>query len=151
MKRTPVLWTNDDIQHGQSRQMRRQLEFLAQFGIAGTFFLVPQSGAQTLDQDRELVGLLRGALARGHECYQHGHVHDPYESGLPDLSMLDFSAAVKERYTNVPGTPVPKCAPAGLGKLFADRGLGPSDTFQVSLDPGFAFATDSLSFNAQTS
>ena len=36
-------------------------------------------------------------------------------------------------------------------KLFAERGVSKTNTFLVSLDPGFAFATNSLSFNCQTS
>lgn len=57
---------------------------------------------------------------------------------------------VKERHENVPGTPIPKCTSEQIGKVFKDKGLGDGDTFLVSLDPGFAFATNSLSFNAQT-
>src|SRR5436190_17835033 len=100
MKRTTVLWTNDDILYGQSPQMQRQLDFLSQFNIRGTFFIVPKQAGHTLDQDKQLLAILRNAMAEGHECYQHGYVHDPYESGIPDLSMLDFSPEVKERYTN---------------------------------------------------
>ena len=36
---------------------------------------------------------------------------------------------------------------AKIGKLLGEKGLGPKGTAQVTLDPGFAFATDSLSFN----
>jgi hypothetical protein len=54
---------------------------------------------------------------------------------------------VKQRYTDVPGTPVPKCTSKQIGKVLGEKGLGPKGTAQVTLDPGFAFATDSLSFN----
>jgi hypothetical protein len=54
---------------------------------------------------------------------------------------------VKKRYTDVPGTPVPKCTGKQLGKILKDKGLKSKDTALVSLDPGFAFATDGLSFN----
>jgi peptidoglycan/xylan/chitin deacetylase (PgdA/CDA1 family) len=100
MKRTPVFWTNDDILYGQSSHMQRQLDFLAQFDIRGDFFVVPKAGAHTLDEDKQLVPMLKAAMAAGHGCYQHGFVHDPYESGIPDLLMLAFSPAVAQRYTD---------------------------------------------------
>src|SRR5262245_16415678 len=100
MKRIPVFWTNDDIMYSRAQQMQRQLDFLAQFGIRGDFFVIPRTQEHTLDEDKELVPILKRAMAAGHGCYQHGYVHDPYESGIPDISMLRFSPAVAERYTN---------------------------------------------------
>src|SRR5262245_4255546 len=100
MKRTPVFWTNDDILYGQSSKMQRQLDFLSVFGIRGDFFVVPKAGEHTLDKDKELVAMLKAAMAAGHGCYQHGYVHDPYESGIPDLLMLAFSPPVAQRYTD---------------------------------------------------
>jgi len=54
---------------------------------------------------------------------------------------------VKKRYTDVPGTPIPECQLTDVGKLLEDRGMKGKKTASVSLDPGFAFATDGLSFN----
>lgn len=54
---------------------------------------------------------------------------------------------VKERHDNVPGTPVPKCKAKQIGKLLGGKGLSSKDTAHISLDPGFAFATDGLSYN----
>ena len=54
---------------------------------------------------------------------------------------------VKQRYTDVLGTPIPKCKGKQIGKLLKDKGLKGEDTALVSLDPGFAFATEGLSFN----
>jgi len=54
---------------------------------------------------------------------------------------------VKKRYENVPGTPIPKCKAKDLGKLLKDKGLKGDNTAHINLDPGFAFATDGVSFN----
>jgi len=99
MKRIPAFWTSDDIHYGQTRQMQRQLDLLAQFDIPGTFFLVPKWTDYTLDQDAELLALLKRAIADGHEMGQHGYVHTPFECGVPELRMLNFSPAVQDRFT----------------------------------------------------
>ncbi len=54
---------------------------------------------------------------------------------------------VKKRYPDVPGTPIPECQLEEVGKLLKERGMKGKKTATVSLDPGFAFATDGLSFN----
>jgi hypothetical protein len=55
---------------------------------------------------------------------------------------------VKKRYTDVPGTPVPKCKIKKIGAILKDKGLKGDDTASLNLDPNFAFATDGeASFN----
>jgi hypothetical protein len=54
---------------------------------------------------------------------------------------------VKKRYPDVPGTPIPECQLTEVGELLEERGMKGKKTASVSLDPGFAFATDGLSFN----
>lgn len=98
MKQIPFLWSNDDIGHGQAPQLKRQLDFLAQFGIPGTFFLVPKSSAGTLDGDPELLRLIESARGQGHEFYQHGYLHTAFECGVPATWMLDFAPDVRQRY-----------------------------------------------------
>jgi|ERR1051326_7353207 peptidoglycan/xylan/chitin deacetylase (PgdA/CDA1 family) len=99
MKTIPFLWTNDDISFGQTEQHRRQLEFLDRYGIPGVFFMIPGGDeGKTLADDTELLRLIESSRARGHEYYQHGYIHTPYESGVPELSMLDFSPEVKRQY-----------------------------------------------------
>jgi len=98
MERTPFLWTNDDISVGQSAQLRRQLDFLEEVGIPGTFFVVPCSRGTTIDQERELLDLIASARRQGHEFYQHGTRHTPFECGVPETWMLDFSPKVRQQY-----------------------------------------------------
>jgi hypothetical protein len=40
---------------------------------------------------------------------------------------------VKQRYTDVPGTPIPKCKGKQIGKILKDKGLKGNDTALVSL------------------
>jgi peptidoglycan/xylan/chitin deacetylase (PgdA/CDA1 family) len=94
----PVVWSNDDICHGQADILRRQLELLDRFKIPGVFFVIPASGDKSLDKDLELVRIMRDAEQHGHEFYQHGFLHTPFESGVPELWMLDFNPAVRARY-----------------------------------------------------
>jgi len=54
---------------------------------------------------------------------------------------------VKKRYPDMSGTPIPECELTEVGKLLKERGMKGKKTASVSLDPGFAFATDGLSFN----
>ncbi len=96
MKTTPFLWTNDDIHYGMVEQLRRQLAFLERFGIPGTFFVIPGGDAgKTLADDAELLKEIEQARAHGHEFYQHGYVHTPFESGTPETWMLDFDPAAR--------------------------------------------------------
>ncbi|MEO8206308.1 MAG: DUF2334 domain-containing protein [Chthoniobacterales bacterium] len=85
----PVVWTNDDIAFGKTAQFRRHLEFVNRHGILGVFFVIPNDrGLGTLDQDKELVDLMRGAMREGHEFYQHGYLHNAFECGIPEQDML---------------------------------------------------------------
>jgi hypothetical protein len=98
MPAIPLLWTNDDITVGCAQQHRRQLDFLDELGIPGVFFVIPRAREQTIDQDVELMTVIEQSRQRGHEYYQHGHVHTPFESGVPETWMLDFAPEVRRRY-----------------------------------------------------
>ena len=98
MNSTPFLWTNDDITAGQAAQLRRQLDFLDAVGVPGTFFVVPMAGKVPIDQDEELLNLIRAARRKGHEFYQHGTRHAPFECGVPETWMLDFSPKVRRQF-----------------------------------------------------
>ena len=58
---------------------------------------------------------------------------------------------VKKAFPDVPGTPVPKCQLSKVGKTLKDKGMTDKSSATISLDPGFAFATDGLSFNVNVS
>lgn len=95
----PVVWTNDDIHFGRSAELRRQIEFLDQYGIPGVFFVIPRSiGNGDLDQDRELLTLIEAARGNGHEFYQHGFIHSAFECGVPELGMLEHDLPAKRRF-----------------------------------------------------
>jgi hypothetical protein len=98
MATIPFVWSNDDITVGQSEKLQRQVEFLGGLGIPGTFFVIPRAGERTIAEDAELLRTIERARGQGHEFYQHGYVHTPYESGIPELGMLDFSPEVKAQY-----------------------------------------------------
>jgi hypothetical protein len=53
---------------------------------------------------------------------------------------------VKKQHKDVPGTPIPKCPQKDVAKALGEKGFK-DGTAHVTLDPGFAFATDGLSFN----
>ena len=91
MKKIAVLWTNDDITTGQAEHLGRQIEWLEEFGIPGTFFVVPIRSIGPIDEDEDLVSLIRSARKGGHEFHQHGTRHGPFECGVPETWMLDFS------------------------------------------------------------
>lgn len=98
MPTVPFVWTNDDIVHGQSDKLRRQLDLIDRHGIPGVFFVIPKSDGKTIDQDPELLRTIDKARAKGHEFYQHGYVHTPFESGVPAIWMLDFAPDVRRQY-----------------------------------------------------
>jgi len=93
----PVVWTNDDIHFGQSAPLRRQLAFLDRHGIPGVFFVIPRSGGD-LDEDAELLAVIEKARGNGHEFYQHGFIHTPFECGVPETGMLEYSPVAKRRF-----------------------------------------------------
>jgi len=95
----PFLWTNDDIGVGKAAQLRRQLAFLDEFGVPGTFFVVPATrDGRVLADDPELIAVIARAREQGHEFYQHGTRHTPFECGVPETWMLDFSPKVRRQY-----------------------------------------------------
>lgn len=99
----PVVWTNDDIHGGKSAELKRQLDFLDRHEIPGVFFVIPRAyrdPKNDLDKDGELVALIKEAEQRGHEFYQHGFEHHPFECGIPDLGMLAVDAGAS-RYFDI--------------------------------------------------
>lgn len=91
MNKIPFIWSNDDIDVGLSDSMARQLEFLARFGIKGSFFVVPcRSGEKILTDDGNLIELLKQAMADGHDVQQHSTTHVCIENGTADLRMFDL-------------------------------------------------------------
>lgn len=103
MTTIPVIWTNDDISFGCAEKLIRQLEFLKRFDIPGSFFCVPfsntpQSHGKTLADDAELLGVIDSARNQGHDFYQHGYRHTPFECGVPESWMLDFAPQVEAQF-----------------------------------------------------
>ena len=96
-QRIPFVWSNDDIAYGLAEPMQRQLDFLDRHGIPGVFFVVPDD-PKPVTEDSKLLRIIERARARGHEFYQHGLVHSPFESGVPELWMLQFSEEVSRQY-----------------------------------------------------
>lgn len=96
--RLPVIWSNDDIQSGKNEQLQRQLDFLDNLGIPGVFFVIPQGRDGPIDQDADLCRTIETARNNGHEFYQHGYVHTPFESGVPETWMLDFAPQQRARF-----------------------------------------------------
>jgi peptidoglycan/xylan/chitin deacetylase (PgdA/CDA1 family) len=106
-----VVWSNDDISFGQADKLTRQIDFIDRYGIKGSFFVVPrgvakgekiieEDGKMTIDKDRELLKVIEKARVKGHRFYQHGYVHTPFECGVPELEMIDFSAEVKRSFSS---------------------------------------------------
>ncbi len=100
MSTVPLIWSNDDIGYGLAPQLQRQLDFIDRFGIKGVFFVIPRSidHDKGVDEDPALLRVIDQARADGHEFYQHGYVHDAFESGVPETWMLDLGPAAKRRY-----------------------------------------------------
>jgi peptidoglycan/xylan/chitin deacetylase (PgdA/CDA1 family) len=107
MMSIPVIWSNDDITAGYAGNLEKQLAFLARWGVPGTFFIVPcaedlsagsHGSRRTIAQDLPLLGLIDQARSEGHTFHQHGYVHTPFESGVPDPTMMTFDQAVHRQY-----------------------------------------------------
>jgi len=95
--RVPFLWSNDDVTFGTAEPMQRQIEFLDRFGITGVFFVIPHN-VKPITEDAALMKVIEQARGKGHEFYQHGYIHTPFESGVPELWMLAFSEQVARDY-----------------------------------------------------
>ena len=89
--RTWFAWTNDDLGPGTADKLQRQVDFLKQWGIAGAFFVVPEQNGRAIDEDAELLRTIERAKKDGHEFYQHGYRHEPFECGVPETWMLEFA------------------------------------------------------------
>jgi peptidoglycan/xylan/chitin deacetylase (PgdA/CDA1 family) len=94
----PLVWTNDDICAGTADKLKRQVDFLRPLGIKGVFFVVPLNDNRPLDEDAELLRAIAAAREEGHEFFQHGCRHTPFECGVPETWMLDFAPEVRRRY-----------------------------------------------------
>ena len=86
----PFIWSNDDMTNGKSESMDRQLKFLRQFDIKGSFFVIPCYKGQKITGDKKLVELLKSAMAEGHDMQQHSTTHKYAENGTADLRMFDL-------------------------------------------------------------
>jgi peptidoglycan/xylan/chitin deacetylase (PgdA/CDA1 family) len=98
MNTIALVWTNDDISVGLSAKLREHLALIERFGLKGSFFVIPESGGRGIDQDAELLREIESARSRGHEFHQHGYVHTPFESGVPETWMLDYFPAVRQEF-----------------------------------------------------
>jgi peptidoglycan/xylan/chitin deacetylase (PgdA/CDA1 family) len=97
IEKIPLIWSNDDIRCGLKQSMQRQLDFLSNLGIPGTFFVVPcwvlkneDNRVQRLTEDPPLIDLLQSATRAGHDVVQHSTTHVCYENGLADMRMFDL-------------------------------------------------------------
>jgi hypothetical protein len=98
MKPIPFIWSNDDIAAGLADPFERQLKLLRRWEIPGSFLLIPHSAEGTLDSDARLLRAIEAARGEGHEFFQHGYRHTPFESGVPATWMLEFDPAVRRQF-----------------------------------------------------
>jgi peptidoglycan/xylan/chitin deacetylase (PgdA/CDA1 family) len=97
----PIVWSNDDLTVNTSRQLKEQLAFLKNIDIRGVFYVIPANPeGSTLDNDIEMCRLMESARSEGHEFYQHGYIHTPFESGVPETWMLDIAPLVRDQYNS---------------------------------------------------
>jgi peptidoglycan/xylan/chitin deacetylase (PgdA/CDA1 family) len=98
--RIPFVWSNDDITVGRAGELLRQLEMIDRLGIPGVFFVIPRDRheGRDIDEDVELMRVIEKSRSRGHEYFQHGYIHTPFESGVPETWMLDMVPAVRAEY-----------------------------------------------------
>jgi peptidoglycan/xylan/chitin deacetylase (PgdA/CDA1 family) len=99
MKKIPFVWTNDDIGYGLSENLKKEIDFIENFGIKGTFFIVPARNMRRIDRDTSLIKVIKEAQKRGHEFHQHGYLHTAFECGIPEIDMLEFSEPEKKRFS----------------------------------------------------
>jgi peptidoglycan/xylan/chitin deacetylase (PgdA/CDA1 family) len=105
---TIFAFTNDDPGMQQPELFAELLDFLADQGVPGTFFVVPYAGQQPLDAKPAWVALLQRALADGHELAHHGYTHEtPFEFGVPPGFMLDIIPDAKTRWQSNPASVAP--------------------------------------------
>jgi peptidoglycan/xylan/chitin deacetylase (PgdA/CDA1 family) len=100
MATIPFVWSNDDITAGGAVRLTRQLEMIDRLGISGVFFVIPRDNYEkrNIDSDLELMRVIEKSRARGHEYFQHGYIHTPFESGVPETWMLDMAPDVRNQY-----------------------------------------------------
>ena len=149
MKKTAFLWTNDDIGFGKADKLRRQLEFLDELGIPGTFFVVPIMGGKTLADDAELVDVISRAREQGHDFHQHGTRHGPFECGVPETWMLDFSPDVWRTIKVTSKNDEFWVYVDGELQLHVTDGAIPSGMIGFDTDPGSLIHIDDVRVTAQ--
>jgi hypothetical protein len=100
LSKIPYVWTNDDISYGNSVELQELFDFLDRFSIRGTFFVIPKNAdLKPISEDHELIKVLKGGLEKKHEFHQHGYIHTPFESGVPDCRILDLAPSVKKSFS----------------------------------------------------
>jgi peptidoglycan/xylan/chitin deacetylase (PgdA/CDA1 family) len=93
MSKIPFLWTNDDLAAGSYEHGVRMLDFLTQWDLKGTFFVIPAWQAhdfRPLTDDAKLIELLKTAVQSGHEMHQHSVTHHCVENGVADIRMWEL-------------------------------------------------------------
>ena len=107
-QKVPLVWTIDDIGlelpmphgFGGADQLDRMVEFLDEFGISGSFFVVPirlDEGEKEGDADHftglkddgKLVASIKAAQSAGHCFGQHGTTHAHDENGFVDFRLVN--------------------------------------------------------------
>lgn len=61
--------------------------------------IIQKGGKMTVDKDTELLKVIEEGKKKRHQFHQHGYIHTPFECGIPDLEMLDFSESVKRSFS----------------------------------------------------
>ena len=107
-QKVPFVWTNDDIGlelsmpfgFGGGAQLDRMVEFLDEFGVCGSFFIVPirwndgekdgdADNFTCLKEDDQLVASIKAAQSLGHCFGQHGTTHVHNENGFVDFRLVN--------------------------------------------------------------
>lgn len=95
--------TNDDAGGANPHLFRELLDFLVVQKVPATFFVVPMSGGEPLDQKPEWLDLLQRAMSEGHELQLHAFDHgSTFEFGVPPGFMLDIIPDAKARWEREP-------------------------------------------------
>jgi len=102
MAETLFVLTNDDPGGQEPELFAEFLDFLAVQQVPATFFTIPASGGESLEQRPRWVELLHRALNEGHELQHHGYVHTAFEFGVPPYFMLDIMPESKAQWQRDP-------------------------------------------------
>jgi peptidoglycan/xylan/chitin deacetylase (PgdA/CDA1 family) len=95
--------TNDDAGGHDPHLFEELLDFLADQEVPATFFVVPLSGKEPLEEKPRWMSLLQRALDEGHELQLHAYDHSStFEFGVPPGFMLDIIPEAKARWEREP-------------------------------------------------